>query len=409
MWKYGHSFSIEKMEHTDLENQLIALNNYIERYNEKITIANAQQAIDEFVVQWKYLVDKVSSGDRLYGNALITYTCAIYYAGANQSNIENLSSLIYEYDTHPNTKYFFEIKEALFVNLGLCYHSIGQLYDDMAIKALKKHIYYLIARSNRTVYYPIAYKFTRISTYVYQSLVNEQLNMSPPKAFNDPFDCPIISAMDLPENKKDEISALIKKVYNECVKVTSLCSNYVLESCGCYDSIPHNRVQKTKSDKEEFLNVLMCAHYTDNHKGICIKYHFNNSIPQLFPNEHSVAYFKDVKYSDDALDAYTNKEKMNLSDVFFLKGKPWEYENELRYLYFDIENQKEYSTVDIPCSVEAIYFGLKCSDKDKETIIKIMKGKKYLLRGKQRKEVEFYQMKVDEEHFGQLKAVKIDV
>ena len=380
------------MEYIDLNNELIALNKYIEQYKGKITIDNAQQAIDEFIVQWKCFVENVSSGDRFYGTALITYSCAIYYAGAKQSNVETLSKLICEYDKHSNTKHLFEIKETLFLNLGLCYHTIGKLYDDMAIQAFKKYIFYMIARSNHIVYFPTAYKFTGISTYVYQSLINEQLNMSSPSSFNDPFDCPIMSAMDLPENKKDEISALIKKVYNDCVKITSLCSNYELESFCCYDDNPPKRLRKHVTDKEEVLNVLMWAHYADNHKGICIKYHFNCSLPQLISNEHTVAYFKDVKYSDATLDSYTNKDTMDLDDVFFLKGKPWEYENELRYLYFDVESNKEYCTVDIPCSVEAIYFGLKCSDKDKETITKIMKDKKCILSGKQCKEVVFYQM-----------------
>ena len=158
-----------------------------------------------------------------------------------------------------------------------------------------------------------------------------------------------------------------------------------------------------KNDKDEFLNELMWAHYADSHKGICIQYNLPDYMSKLRNENGSiVSYFNDVKYSDEDLGSYSNKDAISSEDAFFLKGKKWEYENELRFLRFDLNGKGEHETIKIPNCIEAIYFGLECSEKDKETIINIMESKNL------KKSVEFYQMEFDDQHFGQLKAVKIE-
>lgn len=157
----------------------------------------------------------------------------------------------------------------------------------------------------------------------------------------------------------------------------------------------------------------MWAHYADSHKGICIKYHFHHSITKLAGDHNGiVAYFKDVKYSNGEMSKYSNKDAINLEDAFFLKGKDWEYENELRLLLYDLNNQDTYGTINIPNCIEAIYFGLKCSDKDKETILNIMSSKQFVQKDIEgnvftTKPIEFYQMVLDKKHFGQLRAMKL--
>ena len=65
-----------------------------------------------------------------------------------------------------------------------------------------------------------------------------------------------------------------------------------------------------------------------------------------------------------------------------------------------------------PNSIEAIYFGLKCSDKDKKTIKNIMNSKHFVqtdIKGNvtATRPIKYYQMELDEKHFGQLKAVRL--
>ena len=170
---------------------------------------------------------------------------------------------------------------------------------------------------------------------------------------------------------------------------------------------------KRVGDKDEFLNTLMWAHYADNHSGVCIKYTFDTSITQLGSDNSSIiSFFEDVKYSDDDLEKHSQMNYISLRDSFFLKGKQWEYENELRFLYFDMKGNGEYQQIDIPNCIEAVYFGMRCSENDRRTIKEILRGKKFFEKDIEgniinTRDVEFYKIERDKSHFGELKAIKI--
>jgi hypothetical protein len=106
-----------------------------------------------------------------------------------------------------------------------------------------------------------------------------------------------------------------------------------------------------------------------------------------------------------------------MKDAFFAKGKSWKYENELRFLYFNPTNHDSHISFPISNCIEAVYFGVKCSDKDKQTIKNILKGRKCIsYRSKlidntvkditEEQEIEYYQMKINDKIFGTIKAVK---
>ncbi len=401
----------------DLEKIVSKLEQYIEDYIGKVTVDNAQNAIDDFDKQWNsvvgYFVDDTSNGQSKYGLALMILSVAtLELTNTNEDNVNNLSDLISKYDNDKNVKYKFDIKETLYFNLGTCWHKLGVLYDIKAIEAFKKYVYYLIARSSNISYRPTAYAFRKCTTYLYQSLINDQLNLSSPTTFNDPFDCPIIELL----NNRDDVTSLIRKAYQKCLKIACFTSNVkqpYLKDPNNWMSEPIFNEKKHRNDKDEILNSLMWAHYADYHRGICIKYRFDNSISQLgSENENIVSYFKDVKYSESDLSSYSKKQAITLNDAFFLKGKQWEYENELRFLYYDIESNSDYGVVDIPNCIEAIYFGLRCSETDKKTIQNIMSTKEFIekdLNGNitAKNPIQFFQMEVDLKEFGQLKATKI--
>ena len=51
--------------------------------------------------------------------------------------------------------------------------------------------------SNHTIYSGLTcYSFRNCSKFLFQSLVNDSLNLSSPTTFNDIFDCPIIELMN---------------------------------------------------------------------------------------------------------------------------------------------------------------------------------------------------------------------
>ena len=309
----------------------------------------------------------------------------------------------------------FGIKLALYGNLGLCWHKLGQLYDNLAIEAFKKHIFFQLTLSNHTCYEILpCYSFRSCSKYLFQSLIDETLNLSSPTTFNDIFDSPIIELM----NNDDEVSKLIREAYLCGIKVACFVKNEKLSYMNDTNDALITNDKKNKRDKKEYLNELMWAHYADSHTGICIKYKFPSKITTSGSDDKDyVAYFKDVEYTSD-LKKYSNKNSINMKDAFFAKGKSWKYENELRFLYYNPSNHDLHISLPISDCIEAVYFGVKCSDNDKKTIKNILKGKKCISYKSQRvgnttkeirgeKEISFYQMEIDAKKLGTIKAIKI--
>ena len=181
---------------------------------------------------------------------------------------------------------------------------------------------------------------------------------------------------------------------------------------GPYEEGIHHCYPKHYNDPEEYLSELMWGHYADNHRGVCIKYHFNNDITKFADEKkRQIVYFRDVKYTSD-MDAYRKNNVINLHDAFFVKGKAWEYENELRLLAYDPNGTGDYAYIDAKDCIAAVYFGLKCPKDKQDQIINILKGYKWVEKNidgtkKIEHKVEFFRMEIDETQFGKLKAVKI--
>ena len=380
---------------------IINIEKYINNY-EKITTANAKQAISDFDENWNavlnYSANDTEKQQSKYAIALVLLSKAIFIIPAKE-NVFKLSTLINEYEK--NVKEHLVIKQTLFYNLGGGWYKLGSPYNNRVIEAFKKYVYYIITASPKTDYLPTAYSFRKCNTHLYQSLINDQLNISSPTAFNDPFDCPIYELLD----NGEEIATLMRQAYKDCLKIA------------CFTKPSTETISKPVSNEKKheeydngFSNSLMWAHYADNHKGICIKYNFKYSTSLINQGRNIVSYFKDVRYSNEDMRKYSKLNDINDKDAFFLKGKEWEYEKELRYLYFNTNDKEEHKAIDIPNCIEAIYFGLRCSEKDKETIMNIMRNKKFITEKngkKTKKSVLFYQMKNDKTQFGRIIAVRI--
>lgn len=109
----------------------------------------------------------------------------------------------------------------------------------------------MIIVSSHTAYSPTAYAFRKCTNFLYQSLVNEQLNLSSPTTFNDPFDCPIRELL----NNGDDISKLQLQAYKDCLKIACFTSNiklpYFNESDDGHGGFIFNE-KKHRKDKKEF-------------------------------------------------------------------------------------------------------------------------------------------------------------
>jgi hypothetical protein len=394
------------MENAVLERSYNEIISYIGKYENNVSKTNAKEVIDSFKEEW---VNTIEYSGEDYGKALIVYSAGVFELETLLTDeVELLSERIKFFDEKESVRYQLGIKTALFINLAQCWYRLGDKYRKNIIDSCKKYIYYLIGCSYNTSYSPSAYKFRTCNKYLFQSLINESIGLTSPGYFNDPFDSPILELL----NNDEEFSQYIRQAYNDCLKVSCFSSNIKLPR---EDKKTHqiiHKEEKLKGALPEYLNELMWAHYADSHKGVCIKYHFPNSFTKFVDNSDGVTcFFNDVTYSDSDICQYSNKDSINMKDAFFLKGKQWEYENELRLLYFDVKGREGYKVIKAENCIEAVYFGLRCSEEDKTTIMNILKDKKLItidLREKQTESpIKFYQMEVDKEHFGQVKAKEI--
>ena len=347
---------------------------------ETLDTAVADKVVEEFLnnyMSWKDVVGYLVSGEdgeRLYGAALYTYSANLRLSNhLSEDKVKLLQSELLDYER--KVDYFYNFKEALYFNLVICLHKLSLASNKDLKEYLKRAIYYSQAEANHCSYkVDECYAYRTTGEYLIDSFKNEKLSMSSPTTFNDPFDCPILELLTL---YGDEISKFISEAYKECVKITCFVKNTKVQP----EKDEENNsmwMRKYDNDSEEYLSELMWAHYADNHKGVCIKYHFNNDITKFADeNKSQIAYFRDIKYTSD-MDFYRKNGAINLQDAFFVKGKAWEYENELRLFTYDPNGDGEYASIDAKNCIAAIYFGLKCPKEKQAEIINILKGYKWV-------------------------------
>ena len=135
------------------------------------------------------------------------------------------------------------------------------------------------------------------------------------------------------------------------------------------------RVCCFSSDHE---NLLLWAHYSDNHKGVCLEY-------ELTEDEFKGGFFE-VRYKQDQpilndIERYPKGHpaegflKININDEsitpFLTKSLEWKYEKEWRR--FQLSNKNAVGELaEVPGRLSGIYFGLRASDATKQIIYKLM-------------------------------------
>lgn len=396
---------------------------FVNGYRNKKAKAIANKAVNEFIenyTNWKKIVGRLvggEDGERLYGEALSIFSAILYYSSfMKEDAVCLLHKEIVEYEG--KVRFMYEYKSPLYSNLVFYLYKLKLASEDELKGLLKKYIFYSLALANHTSYQLECYAYRSVSKYLIDSFKMETLSMSSPATFNDPFDCPILELLNL---YGDDISKLVRAAYHDCLKITCFVNNTKVKPIFDKDN---NRiyVRKHKNDRAEYLNELMWAHYAKNHTGVCIKYHFRNEITKFADEgKGQIAYFRDIEYTSK-ISKFAKAGVIDLQNAFFAKGKAWEYENELRLLAYDLNGSGDYGCIDAKDSIAAVYFGLKCPQKRRARIMNILKSKKWVSVNhvwndtNHRTEeirtdhpVEFYQMKIDEKHFGKLKAVKICV
>ena len=285
-------------------------------------------------VEWKQAIERIygtDRGDEIYGDAFVVFTVCLFKSERLVDNLADyVSKEIRDYES--KVDYPFGNMYSLFFNMGLIWHKLGTMYDDNAVEEFKKAVYYLLALSNNISYQQDCYAFRPCSKYLYHSLVKEQLNLSSPTQFNDPFDCPILELLN---NHGDDISKLMHRAYRYTTKVACFVKN---EKLPTHEDFTNK--SKHEGDEPEYLNELMWAHYADSHKGICIQYKIKPV--NLIDEKNKLIRLFEVNYDKPfPLDG-----NIPFLDALCVKGDFWRYEKEVRLIMYSRNQLNDYYSQD---------------------------------------------------------------
>lgn len=213
------------------------------------------------------------------------------------------------------------------------------------------------------------YKYMRAENAI-KLLESKTLWFSSPKNFNDPFDCNVdlldftpshagikefinqkvsgnraVRREEIAKNKRDPF-----RIKNQVAEQTQ--TNFNKSGVSCYSELNDN--------------ILMWSHYSDNHKGVCLK--FNSSVKNLGTMTAKVNYLPGYLTSN-----FWEAKGEAIYHLVFTKAADWKYEKEIRSIRI-----LDKGAIDFDINqLEEIIFGCRTEETITKKIIKITSDKKY--------------------------------
>jgi hypothetical protein len=210
----------------------------------------------------------------------------------------------------------------------------------------------------------ICYGFHNVDIHVIRDFTTSSISLRDPTCFNDPFDTLLFHFIDFHQKK------ILK---NADYDIQPFRDAYKHIKVGCF---ARDKVDGNDENKRAFKNILMWSHYANSHKGICIRYKLNSEAIKEFQPNNTFTNLFGVEYEEKV--GFEEKSPDTTRKLFATKQKNWDYENEVRIIHFDSLNNDEFIQISlekIKGKIEAIFFGYRCSDKDKELIKNLLADK----------------------------------
>ena len=251
--------------------------------------------------------------------------------------------------------------------------------SDKSLDALKK---WQIESKLESVYEEYLYSFRKFNEHSLSDLINQEITVSHPSEFNDPFDTLVQQWLECisKRNKKPHI-----KPYT--------------------DSFDYYRIRSFSRDtpsNKAYRNIQMWSLYAQDHKGFCIKYKF---WPDFTSNDNHEQYltFRPAQYILKSKKEDVTNSTINLDKAFCAKQANWRYENEIRLIAYLPNEKPNKHFCQIPlgmfCSIDSIYFGINCPEKNISTIQEICR--------KFENRVKFYKMGSDPHNVYKLRPSRV--
>ncbi len=264
-----------------------------------------------------------------------------------------------------------------------------------------------------------------------------QIWLSNPLNFNDPYDCSITYDSEKIQNiigfnnvqkilkdfSEEEMSTSIKEdilssnnpiqnlfdwveefiqgsveaedIFGDVIKDIQDMKEFILKD---FNERYRNKL-KISSFSEDHQSLLMWGHYANNHEGFCIEY----DLSSMDDNENLKKYLFPVNYNNERfditdfyIDNVINKKRKDTNRLIhsvLYKSEDWKYEKEWRFVIS--ESEYDGKTVSTP-KPKAIYLGTQIKEVYKEQFIKVCKEN----------DIDVYQMKLDSKKY-KINAEKI--
>lgn len=227
------------------------------------------------------------------------------------------------------------------------------------------------------------FSFRRFNEHSLSDLINNTITVSPSTKMNDPFD----SIINLWGNEN--------RLINQCHEI-----KHIRPMCESFNSYRIRAFCFGKGNAP-IKNILMWSHYAAEHTGFCVKYKLSKHFIHQEENEHyEHMYLKRMIYTNKKLDILTPSIDSNLA--FATKKADWKYENEVRLIVYNPNKKDLFYGIELDdeSSIEAIFFGYRCSDVTINTIKNIFINKCVKLP-------KFYKIVLDDNDIYNLKYSKV--
>lgn len=349
-----------------------AIKNILDANKHIADVSQARQLLAQLLpysAHWDDCRDIIAGN--IYGQLIWSIATGYEVLGdyENAVQIANDGILKIEEDSDYNPK----VKSAIYEILGRCYSQLGD--KEKAVSAIEKMPYYDPFQLNTHWPNESFYSFRSVSEYSLQDLRNNTVSLSSVSTFNDPVDSSFFPWIDKQLREKSTDDA--RKIYLEAMKEAF--GKYRARCFVATRPLPLNW-EEAKAPRESFENVppycntLMWAHYSNYHKGFCVEYNIPSDVAGVDVRTKRVVAMRPINYVDNM----PYKQELSFEEAFLTKSKRWEYEHEVRMIYFKQGDNSANPVVslgnDYEKSIRAVYIGMRCHKEHEAEILDIMRA-----------------------------------
>ena len=226
---------------------------------------------------------------------------------------------------------------------------------------------HLLINIHKQLKYPrYVYKYRSFDINSLSALIKDSLWFSNPKEFNDPFEFRLRPPLEDIKNNLESCGV----TFNE-KELKQLGIDYL----SVFDPLKQNKAICCFSQEPD--NILLWAHYGQEHRGFCLQFDVYEDISFFMP-------LLPVLYKIDYAPAIlTERPGEILEQLYQRKSIDWAYENEVRVVA-DNPGLKTYRRK----SLKAICFGYQMAENDKETLRELFKT-----------DVKYYQVELSNDEY----------